>query len=121
VELFGDRNKFPSTSFPSQLRSSEVTDYSVEPAPDQNTSLPEGQYFHEQIIGLFVKTTRGEFLGNITEVLTGKSNDNYIIQSDRGEILIPAIDDVIQSIDLEQGYITIEAIEGLLSLNEKSR
>lgn len=85
----------------------------------QDYPLPEGQYYHHQIIGLQVRTTQGELIGTITEVLTGKSNDNYIVQSDNGEILIPAIEDVVQAIDLEQGFMTIEAIEGLLNLNEK--
>ncbi len=85
----------------------------------QDYPLPEGQYYHHQIIGLQVRTTQGELLGNVIEVLTGKSNDNYIVQGAKGEILIPAIEDVVQSIDLDQGIITIEAIEGLLSLNEK--
>ncbi len=87
----------------------------------QDYPLPEGEYYHHQLIGLQVKTTQGELLGNITEVLTGKSNDNYIVQGARGEIIIPAIEDVVMSIDLDQGCMTIEAIEGLLSLNEKSR
>ena len=80
---------------------------------------PEEQYYHHQIIGLQVRTTQGELLGNITEILTGKSNDNYIIRGDRGDILIPAIEDVVQSIDLESGIVTIEPIEGLLDLNIK--
>lgn len=85
----------------------------------QDYPLPEGQYYHHQIVGLQVRTTQGELIGTITEVLTGKSNDNYIVQGASGEILIPAIEDVIKSIDLDQGCLTIEAIEGLLSLNEK--
>ena len=85
----------------------------------QDYPLPEGQYYHHQIIGLQVRTTQGELLGNVIEVLTGKSNDNYIVQGAKGDILIPAIEDVVQSIDLDQGIITIEAIDGLLSLNEK--
>jgi len=85
----------------------------------QNYPLPEGQYYHYQIIGLQVRTTQGELIGTITRVLTGKSNDNYIVQGTKGEILIPAIEDVVKSIDLEQGFMTIEAIEGLLNLNEK--
>ena len=87
----------------------------------QDYPLPEGQYYHHQIIGLQVRTTQGELLGNVIEVLTGKSNDNYIVQGAKGDILIPAIEDVVQSIDLDQGIMTIEAIDGLLSLNEKSR
>jgi len=85
----------------------------------QDYPLPEGQYYHHQIIGLQVWTTQGELLGNVIEVLTGKSNDNYIVQSAKGEILIPAIEDVVQSIDLDHRIITIEPIEGLLDLNAK--
>jgi len=87
----------------------------------QDKSLPEGQYYHDQIIGLQVRTTSGELLGTVTDILTGKSNDNYIVRSNNGEILIPAIEDVVQSIDLNRKCITIDPINGLLDLNEKSR
>ncbi|GAG76102.1 unnamed protein product, partial [marine sediment metagenome] len=42
-------------------------------------SLPEGQYYHFQLIGLEVWTIRGELLGTITVILTAKSNDNYVV------------------------------------------
>ena len=77
--------------------------------------LPEGQYYHFQLIGLEVQTTQGELLGNITEILTAESNDIYVVSGARGEILIPAIEDVVKSIDLNKGRIVIEPIEGLLS------
>ncbi|UCC90432.1 MAG: 16S rRNA processing protein RimM [Dehalococcoidia bacterium] len=82
--------------------------------------LPEGQYYHFQLIGLEVQTTRGERLGNITEILTVESNDIYVVSGNRGEILIPAIEDVVKSVDLNKGCIIIEPIEGLLSLNQKA-
>jgi len=81
--------------------------------------LPEGQYYHFQLIGLEVWTTQGELLGTVTEILTAKSNDNYVVHGTRGEILIPAIEDIVKSIDLDEGRIVIEPIEGLLSLNKK--
>lgn len=87
----------------------------VEIRASQVESLPEGQYYHFQIIGLEVRTTQGEVLGNITEILTAPSNDNYIVQGTRGEILIPAIEDVIKSIDLDKGCVIIEPLEGLLN------
>jgi len=92
----------------------------VEIHHSQLYSLPEGQYYHSQLIGLEVWTTQGELLGNITEVLTAKSNDNYVVKGNEGEILIPAIEDVVKSIDLNKGRIVIEAIPGLLSLNQKT-
>jgi len=82
-------------------------------------ALPEGQYYHFQLIGLEVWTAQGELLGNITEILTAESNDNYVVNGDGGEILIPAIEDVVKSIDLNKRRIVIEAIQGLLSLNQK--
>jgi len=91
----------------------------VEIPHSQLYSLPEGQYYHFQLIGLEVWTTQGELLGNITEILTAESNDNYVVRGAKGEILIPAIDDVVESIDLNKGHMVIEPIEGLLSLNQK--
>jgi len=84
----------------------------------QLQSLPEGQYYHFQLIGLEVLTTEGELLGKITEILTAASNDNYIVTRARGQLLIPAIDDVVKSIDLNRGQMIIEPIAGLLNLNE---
>ncbi len=77
--------------------------------------LPEGQYYHFQLIGLEVWTIQGELLGKITEILSAESNDNYVVRGAGREILIPAIDDVVKSIDLDKGRITVEAIEGLLT------
>ena len=82
-------------------------------------SPQEDQYYHHQIIGLRVITTGGEEIGTITDILTGKSNDNYIVKGPAGEVLIPAIEDVVRSIDLTEGTITIEPIDGLLELNVK--
>jgi 16S rRNA processing protein RimM len=89
----------------------------VEIHHSQLKSLPEGQYYHFQLIGLEVWTTQGELLGRVSQILTAESNDNYVVSGNKGEILIPAIEDVVKSIDLESGRIIIEAIEGLLNLN----
>ena len=82
--------------------------------------LPEGHYYHFQLIELEVWTTQGELLGNITEILTTSGNDTYVVSGAKGEILIPAVEDVIKSVDLDKGCLVIEPIEGLLSLNKKA-
>lgn len=92
----------------------------IEIPQSQLHPLPKGQYYHFQLIGLAVWTTQGEQLGKITEILTAESNDNYLIHGARGEILIPAIADVIKSIDLAKGEMVIEPIEGLLPSNQKT-
>lgn len=91
----------------------------LEVPQDEVASLPEGQYYHFQITGLEVWTTDGTLLGNVSEIMTMPSNDVYIVHGSEGEVLIPAIADVVKSIDLEKHRITIEPIAGLLNLNKK--
>lgn len=86
---------------------------------NQLKPLPEGQYYHFQLIGLEVWTAKGELLGNISQILATSSNDVYVVKGSEDDILIPAVDDVVKSIDLEQGRVVIEDIEGLLDLNKK--
>ncbi len=77
--------------------------------------LPEGQYYQFQLIGLEVWTTQGELLGEVTEILSAPANDVYVVQGDAGENLLPAIEDVVKTVDLEKGRIVIEPIPGLLN------
>ncbi len=91
----------------------------VEIDGSQLKPLAEGQYYHFQLIGLEVWTAGGELLGNISHILATPGNDIYAVEGNQGEILIPAVEDVVKSIDLGQGRIVIEAIEGLLNLNKK--
>lgn len=76
--------------------------------------LPEDQYYTFQLIGLTVLTTEGNYVGKIVDIMITAANDVYVVQSELGEVLIPAIDDVVQSIDTNKGQMIIEAIEGLL-------
>ena len=76
--------------------------------------LPEGQYYRFQLIGLAVVSTDGEELGRVTEVLSTGANDVYVVRGDRGELLLPATDEVVREIDLEGGRMFVEALPGLL-------
>jgi len=76
--------------------------------------LPDNECYQFQLLGLEVWTVDGEFLGQISRILPTGSNDVYVVPSERGEVLIPATEDVVKSVDLEAGRVTIEIIEGLL-------
>ncbi len=91
----------------------------LEVPQSQIRPLPNGEYYQFQLLGLEVWTTEGELLGRISHILPTGSNDIYVVPSKHGELLIPAIEDVVISIDLEKGRIVIELIEGLLQ--EKAR
>ena len=76
--------------------------------------LPKGEYYRFQLLGLEVHSSEGKALGKISNVIPTGSNDVYEVSSDTGSFLIPAIDDVVKSIDLNKGRMTIQIIKGLL-------
>jgi len=76
--------------------------------------LPKGQYYRFQLIGLSVVSTDGEELGHVAEVLSTGANDVYVVRGNRGEILLPATDEVVREIDLETGRMLVGVLPGLL-------
>ncbi|ABP67737.1 ribosome maturation factor RimM [Caldicellulosiruptor changbaiensis] len=78
--------------------------------------LPEDTYFICDIIGLEVYDLDGRKLGKVKDVLQTGSNDVYICQSYIGkkDLLIPALKDIVKEVNIEQGYMKIKVIEGLL-------
>lgn len=80
---------------------------------DQLPQLEEGEYYHYQLVGLQVETTDGASLGIVRKIIPTGSNDVYVVEKDGREILIPAIEDVIVSIDLEAGRVQVALPEGL--------
>ena len=81
--------------------------------------LEEDEYFVADLIGLTAKTDEGEELGRIKDVLTTGANDVYVIDTKEGELLVPAIHDCVQEVDLEAGVMTLHLLPGLRDLNKK--
>jgi 16S rRNA processing protein RimM len=78
-------------------------------------ALPRGQFYWHQVIGLRVEdAASGESLGEVTDILETGANDVYVVKGARGEILIPAIKDVIKTIDPAAGRMLIQPLAGLL-------
>ena len=81
--------------------------------------LPEGEYYVHDIVGLAVLDEGGLAVGRVTDVLQTGANDVYIISPAPGinrdkELLIPAIAEVVQRVDLAVRTLTIRLIPGLL-------
>jgi 16S rRNA processing protein RimM len=81
---------------------------------DDVDPLPDGVYYHWQILGLGVVTEEGEVLGTVERILETGANDVYVVRSETGEeLLVPAIETVILRIDLQEARITVHLIPGL--------
>lgn len=75
---------------------------------------PEEHYYWHQIIGLQVLTPEGERLGQVVDILRTGANDVYVVRGPRGEVLVPAIEDVVQSVDLSAGRMIVTPLPGML-------
>ena len=77
--------------------------------------LPEGEYYHHQLLNLSVVDGDRRLLGRLVDILSTGANDVYVILTENGEeVLLPAIDSVIEKIDLNQKLIQVHLMPGLL-------
>ena len=78
--------------------------------------LPEGDYYHHQLLGLRVVDESGMLLGRIIDILETGANDVLVVRPTTGpELLLPLIDEVILAIDLDRGEILAHLLPGLIS------
>lgn len=78
-------------------------------------ALPEGEYYHHQLLGLRVVDENGQYLGVLTTILDTGANDVYIVRPESGpDILLPAIESVILEINLERSEMRVHVLPGLL-------
>ncbi len=79
--------------------------------------LEENAFYYHEIIGLEVFDESEKSLGEIREILSPGANDVWVIaQKEKGkkDILIPYIESVVKSVDLENSKVVIEIPEGLI-------
>jgi 16S rRNA processing protein RimM len=63
-------------------------------------ALPPDTYYWHQLIGLAAVDEAGGALGEVVEIFRAGENEVYRIEGPDGEILVPALRDVVRSIDL---------------------
>lgn len=86
----------------------------VEVPLEDAVPLKEGEYYHFQMIGVDVETETGEWLGRVADVIATGAADVFVVRGPRGEILLPAIEDVILELDTEGREMTVQLLPGLL-------
>lgn len=84
----------------------------------EDVELEEGSWFIADLIGLTVKdSTSGKVYGTLSDVTETGANDVYHIKAEDGrELLLPAIPQVIDNIDLEAGVMEITPLDGLFDI-----
>lgn len=74
--------------------------------------LPEGEFYHHELLGLGVISEDGQNVGTLIEILETGANDVFIIRQENGnELLIPAIESVVLEILPDQALIRVRIPE----------
>jgi 16S rRNA processing protein RimM len=81
---------------------------------EEAVPLEEGEYYLFQLIGVQVETEQGERLGQVVEVIETGANDVYVVRGPRGEVLLPAVDEVVLELDLESKRMVVRPLPGML-------
>jgi 16S rRNA processing protein RimM len=81
--------------------------------------LPEGTYYHFQLVGLRVTRSDGALLGTLDQVLSTAGSDLYEVHGVAGEWLIPGRKEFIEWIDLDKGELRLCDRVDLLEAQQK--
>jgi 16S rRNA processing protein RimM len=84
---------------------------------DELAPLPDGTFYHHDLVGCQVVTARGEEVGTVEGVEGDIGGSRLVVAGARGEILIPLVTEICRTIDVPGRRIVIEPPEGLLDLN----
>lgn len=75
-----------------------------------------GEYYHYQVIGFSMVDPAGAHIGIVSKVWSTPGGELYVVTGHEKEHLIPAVKEIVQSVDFEAGKITVNPPPGLLDL-----
>lgn len=86
----------------------------------EDADLPEDTWFIADVLGLPVyDVDTGELYGEVKEVMQNGPTDVYLIKGGkRGELMFPAIPEVLINMDIENEKIEIRPLKGLFDEQE---
>ena len=76
-------------------------------------SLPEGEYWPHELEGCAVVTESGRALGSVQGVVANPAHDLWIVVDEGEETLVPAIREVVVSVDVVGKRVVVRDIPGL--------
>lgn len=76
----------------------------------------EDEYYWTDLIGLQVRTSGGDDIGEVEDLIDSGGHDILVIKSPRRgrEFLVPFVRRFVTAVDLDRSMITVEPVEGLL-------
>ncbi|MDW8466931.1 MAG: ribosome maturation factor RimM [Chloroherpetonaceae bacterium] len=97
-----------------QKRRRNFRGYSLFIDETQLVRLGKNQAYIHELIGLQAVDTQGKLIGVLTDVLTLPSCDAYQIRYGEREVLIPALAEFVEEVDLSAKLVRLKRFEEFL-------
>ena len=82
--------------------------------PDDLRELGEAEYWEHQVIGCEVVDAAGARVGDVVRLTPAPAQDLLVVATDRGERLIPLVEEIVTEFDVSARRIVVDPPEGLL-------
>lgn len=82
--------------------------------PADEVPAEEGEYYDRQLVGLEVRNASGTGVGRVRAVLHLPAQDVLAVDVDGTERLVPFVEPLVPTVDLDAGYLQVAAVRGLL-------
>jgi 16S rRNA processing protein RimM len=83
-------------------------------------SLPEHTYYRHDLVGCEVKDTAGRAIGRVTGVEGPMEQSRLVVESQRGEVLIPMVEGICVRVDPASKTIVVDPPQGLIDVNVRT-
>ncbi len=87
-------------------------------ARDQLPEPEEDAFYADDLLGLAVENVAGVRLGKLVEIFDNGAHEVYVVRQGARELLLPAVEDVVQGIYPDEGRIVVNPPPGLPGLDE---
>jgi 16S rRNA processing protein RimM len=86
---------------------------------DRLTLLPEGTYYHHDLVGCRVERAGGSPIGVVVGVEGEAGSSRLVVDAPEGVVLVPLAAVICRTIDPARKRIVVDPPEGLLDLNAR--
>lgn len=78
--------------------------------------LEEGEYFIADLVGVeVIDVDSQKIYGTLVDTINRGASDIYVIKTDNGEVMIPAVEEFIKELDIKNKKMLIRPIEGMFN------
>jgi 16S rRNA processing protein RimM len=80
-----------------------------------------GEYWDHQLVGLAAVHVDGTRIGEVVEVIHVPGSELLAVRRpDGAEVLIPFVEAIVPTVDLDAGHVVVDPPEGLLEINDSA-